>query len=82
MQGVWGSNNRQVISVIGVMAMAIGHISAQHLQDEADEVDNNADDVVGDVETEAEEDEDRMGGWPCWYRRNQQLQVRCCNQHL
>ena len=64
------------------MATAIGHISAQHPQDEADEVDDNADDVVGDVETEAEEDEDRMGEWPCWYRRNQQLQVLRCNQYL
>ena len=64
------------------MAMAIGHINAQHLQDEADEVDDNADDVVGDVETEAEEDEDRMEGWPCWCRRNQQLQVLRYNQHL
>ena len=59
--------------------MAIGHINAQHLQNKADEVDDNADDVVGDEETKAEEDEDKMEGWPCWYRRNQQLQVLCCN---
>ena len=71
MQEVWDSNSRQAISVIGVTAMAIGHISAQHLQDAADEVDDNADDVVGDEETEAEEDEDKMVGWPYWYRRSQ-----------
>ena len=48
--------------------MAIGHISAQHLQDEADEVDDNAEDVVRGEQTEeieAEEEVDSQAGWPC-----------------
>ena len=60
--------------------MVIGHISVQHLQGEADEVED-ADNVVEGEETEVEE-EDRMGEWPCWCRRNQQLQVLRCNQRL
>ena len=60
--------------------MAIGHINVQHLQGEVDEVED-VDDMVGGVKTEVE-DEDRMVGWPCWYRRNQQLQVLRCNQRL
>ena len=52
--------------------MAIGHINVRHQQDEADKVED-VDDVVEVEETEVEEDEDRMAGWPCWCRRNQQL---------
>ena len=85
MQGVWGSNSRQVINVTGVMAMAIGHINAQHLRDKADKVEDNAEDVVRGKqteETEMEVDEDRKAGWPCWCNRNQLLQMLHCNQHL
>ena len=53
--------------------MAIGHISAQHLLDKADGVDDNAEDVVRGGQTEeieVEEEVDSQAGWPCWYSRN------------
>ena len=59
MQEVWHNNSLPKINVTGVTAMAIGHINVQHLQGEADEVEDT-DDVVKGEETEAEE-EDRMG---------------------
>ena len=51
--------------------MVIRHISARHLQDGLEEVEDVGDVVEGE-ETEAEE-EDKMGEWPCWCRRNQRL---------
>ena len=74
MQGVWDNNSRQEINVTGVMAVVIGHISAQHLQDEADKVED-AEDVVKDREIEEAEAEevDNQAGWPGWCSRSQLL---------
>ena len=71
MQAVWYSSSLPRTSVTGVMATIIGHISARHLQDGIDEVEDAGDAVEGE-ETEVEE-EDRMEGRPCWCSQNQQL---------
>ena len=83
MQVVLYSSSLPGTSVTGVTAMPIGHTSARHQQDEADEVEG-MDVVVRGKGTEATEAEevDRMVGWPCWCSRNQQLQVLRCNQRL